>query len=458
MELLHKKILVVGLGRSGAAAAAFLSSKGAVVTVTDSATEQEIGRAAADLKKMGVAVEVGGHDPGSFKKADLIVVSPGVPHTIGPLTEAAGRGVPVIGEIELGSRFIQEPIVAVTGTNGKTTVTLLIGEMLRRSGVAVFVGGNIGNPLIGYANGGQSAEVIVVEVSSFQLDTIRAFRPDVGVLLNITEDHLDRYPDFMGYARSKARLFENQSAKDIAILNDADPVAGKVCQDVVSQKLYFNTPDLLKGGALISGDRIDIRIPGDFSCRSLGTDRNIRLDLGRVDFHGQHNFENAGAAALAAFVAGGTREGIQGALDDFMPPEHRLELVETRNGIDFYNDSKATNVDAVKRALESFNRPVILIMGGRDKGGNFGILSENIRRHVKHLVLMGEAKETIARALDRHVGIALAGSMEEAVGKAAGLAGPGHAVVLSPGCTSFDMYADYAKRGAAFKAAVARLS
>lgn len=457
MELAHKNVLVVGLGRSGAAAAAFLKRKGAVVTVTDTGTEQQIGPVAGELGRLGVAVEIGGHDPESFNAAELIVVSPGVPHTIAPIVQASERGVPVIGEVELASRFIAEPVVAVTGTNGKTTATLLIGEMLRRSGLDTFVGGNIGTPLVEYTKRTRRADVIVAEVSSFQLDTIAGFKPHVGVLLNITEDHLDRYPDFEGYARSKARLFENQSEEDIAIINGADPVVENVCRKINAKKLYFNIRNGSDEGVRVDGNRLAIFLPDHFENRKIGGERRFSLDLSRVRFKGRHNFENAGAASLAALAAGGSIEGVRAAMDDFLPPEHRLELVETIDGVGFYNDSKATNVDAVKRALESFEEPVVLIMGGRDKGGDFGALAGRIRGNVTQLILMGEARETIARALDREVGIALAGSMEEAVDKAAALSVPGQSVVLSPGCTSFDMYTDYAERGVAFKAAVVGL-
>ena len=451
MDLKNKRILVVGLGKSGAAAAAFLKSRGAEVTVTDTAPEPDIAAAARDMRAMGIAVESGGHHMRSFETADLVVLSPGVPHTIDPVLRAADRGIPVIGEIELASRFITEPMVAVTGTNGKTTVTLLLGEMLRQSGRRVFVGGNIGAPLIDYVREKQHADLLVVEVSSFQLDTIETFKPMVGVLLNITEDHLDRYPDFDVYARSKARLFENQTPDDTAVLNASDPMVRSVCRHIAARKLWVSSrpdADIASAGAILNGSRI--------LCRRQETGE-IPFDLSGVKFSGRHNLENAGAACLAALAAGGTVKGIQTALNHFTMPGHRLELVDTIQGVSYYNDSKATNVNAVHRALESFTDPVVLIMGGRDKGSNFRILEACIRNHVKKLILMGEATDVIASALGNATEIETVSSMEEAVAAAAKSALPGETVLLSPGCASFDMFTDYARRGEAFKKAVNRL-
>jgi len=457
MDLRGKKILVVGLGKSGAAAAAFLKNRGAVVTATDAADEKDIGAAADEMRALGIALELGDHPPGSFESADLIILSPGVPHTIGPLLKAAEHGVPVIGEIELASRFINEPVVAVTGTNGKTTVTELLGEMLRLSGLQVFVGGNIGTPLISYVDSRERADVVVVEVSSFQLDTIATFRPNVGVILNITEDHLDRYPDLEAYARSKARLFENQTPEDIAIINGADPLVDAVCREISAKKLIFCSGKAACVGAVIGDDRIQVRLPETSAGTAGKNGREISLDLSRGTFRGRHNLENAGAAGLAALAAGGTVAGIQNALDSFKPPVHRLEFVDTIKGTDYYNDSKATNVNAVVRALENFTSPVVLIMGGRDKGSHFAALEERVRRHVKKLILLGEAAGAIASVLGQTVETETVSSMETAVTAAAEAVLPGETVLLSPGCASFDMFISYADRGEAFKKAVRQL-
>ncbi|TFG39813.1 MAG: UDP-N-acetylmuramoyl-L-alanine--D-glutamate ligase, partial [Syntrophobacterales bacterium] len=290
MEIANKKILVVGLARTGIAAARFLRRRGAAVRATDVAPEAALGPGVAELRALDIDLALGGHRVEDFTAADLIVLSPGVPHTLAPLQAARSRGVPVIGEVELAARFIREPIVAVSGTNGKTTVTELLGRMLEASGRRVFVGGNIGRPLIGYVDGGEAAEIVVAEISSFQLDTITTFRPAVGVLLNITDDHLDRYPDFAAYARSKMRLFENQTAQDTAVLNGADPVIRAQAAAIRSRRLFYNTAEASANCAAVSGSTLALRLPGREAAR---------LDLAPFRLRGPHNVENACAAALA---------------------------------------------------------------------------------------------------------------------------------------------------------------
>ncbi len=463
MQLTEKKTVVVGLGVTGIAAAQFLKNRGAAVTVNDLATEAGLGSRAQQIRAMGIPMELGRHKAEIFDQADLIVLSPGVSHTIPPVLQAQQRGVPVIGEIELASRFIRQPIVAVTGTNGKTTTTELLGDMLARSGFKVFVGGNIGNPLIGYADGEQWADVIVAEISSFQLDTIESFRPRIAVLLNITADHLDRYPNFEAYAASKIRLFENQQADDTAVLNGSDALVRSLTDRIRSKKLYYDSLNNNEEGALISETRITFRFMD-----SSGPDTQFRiphsafrnqlsLDLSSLKLTGRHNLENACAASLAALAAGASPQAIQGALDQFQGSAHRLEYVDTVGGIDFFNDSKATNVDAVARALECFTKPVILIMGGQDKGGNFKNLQEVVSRKAKSLIVMGRAADLIRAALEDTTPTASAASMTEAVEKAYGAGSPGAVVLLSPGCASFDMYANYGRRGDDFKKAVANL-
>ena len=448
MNLAGRDILVVGLARSGIAAARFLARRGAKVRATDRAPAEGLGPAVEQLRALGVALELGGHRPDAFTGAELVVISPGVPHRM-PLLEAArAAGVPVIGELELAARFLAEPIVGVTGTNGKTTVTELTGAMLAASGRRVFVGGNIGAPLIGYADGGARAEVVVAEVSSFQLDTIETFRPRVGVLLNITDDHLDRYSGFDAYARSKMRLFENQRPGDTAVLNGADPEIGARAGSIAARILAFNAPRG-DGAAALEGQTLRLRLPG---CAEA------RLDLSRFRLRGPHNRENAAAAALAALAAGATPEGIQAALDGFAAAPHRLETVATIGGVEYVNDSKATNVDAVRRGLESFERPVVLVMGGQDKGGNFSLLADAARARGKALVLVGGAREAIRAALGGILPAHEAADMDEAVRRAAALAAPGEVVLLAPGCASFDRYANYQERGEDFRRAVGRLA
>ncbi|MCJ7771648.1 MAG: UDP-N-acetylmuramoyl-L-alanine--D-glutamate ligase [Desulfobacterales bacterium] len=454
MKLTNKKVLIVGLAKTGLSSARFLKQKGAMVTATDIAKEKDLSIDTRSLIDLGVTLEIGNHKPESFEQADLIVLSPGVPHTIAPIKNAIAKGITVLGEIELASRFIQEPIVAVTGTNGKTTTTTLLGEMLRQCGFKVFVGGNIGNPLIDYANSKEKADIIVAEISSFQLDTIETFQPKVAVLLNITEDHMDRYEDFKGYARSKCRIFENQKKGDTAVLNGSDPAVQSICGHINSQKLFFyNKKDSESkesaNNALITGTDILFNINSELT---------FSLDISDIRLPGFHNIENVAAASLAAFAAGGTFEGIQLATSTFKGLRHRLEYVNAANGVQYFNDSKATNADAVEKALNAFNDPVILIMGGRNKDVDFHILENSVRKHVKKLIVIGEASEEIESILGHVANTESATSMDEAVFKAHQSATAGDVVLLSPACSSFDMYNNYAERGDNFCEAVNRLT
>jgi UDP-N-acetylmuramoylalanine--D-glutamate ligase len=441
----NKKVLVVGLAKTGLAVARFVKDRGAQVTASDLREKGELGSCAQEALTMGITLELGAHKIETFTDPDLIVVSPGVPDRIIPLEAARRAGVPVIGEVELASRYIKELIVAITGTNGKTTTTSLIGEMLKASGRKVFVGGNIGAPLIDYLNSGTHADVIVAEISSFQLDTIESFRPKVGVLLNITEDHLDRYSDFRDYVRSKGRLFKNQESTDVAVLNRIDPAVSELESGIRPQKLYFNINSDTLDGAEVRGKEMICRLSGKVP---------VILSLANFGLRGEHNLENAAAASLAALAAGGDRAGIQTALDTYEGLHHRLEYVRSVNGVQYYNDSKATNVDAVKRSLESFHSPVILIMGGRDKGGSYTALKELIKKRVKRLIAVGEAGEKILNALDGLTHGEGTSTLEDAVHLAHQAAAPGDVVLLSPGCSSFDMFTDYAERGEVFVRAV----
>jgi UDP-N-acetylmuramoylalanine--D-glutamate ligase len=471
MELLQRNIVVVGLGVTGVAVARFLRNRGAAVIVTDMASESDLGPQVSEFQALGIPLELGGHRPETFKNADLIVLSPGVSHTIKPVLQARDQGVPVMGEIELASRYIRQPVVAVTGTNGKTTTTELLGDMLKRSGLNVFVGGNIGNPLIEYAGGKQDADVIVAEISSFQLDTVETFKPHIGVLLNITADHLDRYPDFEAYAASKIRLFENQQADDIAVLNGSDPLVRSLTKDLKTRKLIYPNPTSDEEGAILNDQYITLHsdtvisteaaIRNPQSTRLSSSQAEIRnpcmLDLSSFKLAGRHNLENACAASLAALAAGGQPDAIQGTLNQYRGSAHRMEYVETIGNIDFYNDSKATNVDAVMRAVECFSKPVVLIMGGQDKGGNFKELREVVSRHVKKLFVMGQATDLIRTALKDTVSTATQTSMADATKQAYRDSSPGDVVLLSPGCASFDMYDNYAQRGNDFKESVVKL-
>ncbi len=463
MELAAKKILIVGLGRTGLAAARFLHQQGARIMATDTADETTLGDTVEQLRHMGVDVELGAHSSRVFQESDLIVVSPGVSHTIAPIVAARSKGVEVVGEVELAARFIKAPLVAVTGTNGKTTTTKLLGQMLQNSGMTTFVGGNIGNPLIEYVSSGQKEQLVVAEISSFQLDTIDRFRPHVSILLNITADHLDRYPDFEAYADSKMQIFKNQQTDDVAVLNGSDALIRAKAADIKSRRLFFPALQAAEQGAVLNGKRIILHVD-KFEPLQTGYQNpnskiqdQIHLDITRTALIGRHNHENVCAASLAALAAGGTVEGIQQTLVEFKGLPHRIEHVATINNIHFYNDSKATNVDGVLRALDCFSRPVLLLMGGRDKGSNFKVLADSIGKHVKELIVMGEAAGSIKNVLGRRTPTKMADSMDAAVATAFADANPNEVVLLSPGCASFDWYGSYAERGDDFRRAVEKI-
>lgn len=457
-DLEKKNVVIVGLKRTGVATAKFLVKHQALVTVTDLATETELTPYIDKIRDLEIRLELNGHKQETFENADLIIVSPGVPHTIPPVKRAEKKGIPVMGELELASRFIEEPIIAVTGTNGKTTTTELIGLMLTHSGIKPFVGGNIGNPLIeyvgDYVNKSEKAQVVVAEVSSFQLDTIRTFRPKIGIILNITDDHLDRYENFEAYVASKKRLFMNQGKGDTVILNRSDGLSNKMLNQCENRKWYFNLEDENHDqgsgqGAFIHPDKILFR---------LGKEKSLlTLDIKDIHLQGRHNLENISAASLAVLAAGGNITGISKALKQFKGLAHRLEYVDKINGVKYFDDSKATNVDAVKKALETFDDRVILIMGGRDKGGHFQILKDIAKKRAKKLIVMGEAKDVLYSVFENALPISTASGMTDAVLKARRAADPGDVVLLSPGCASFDSYQSYAQRGEAFKQAVKQM-
>lgn len=455
MDIAGKHIVVVGLARSGMAVARFLKARAAHVTVTDQAAENGLGLLVNQARELGVTLELGGHRSATFETADMIVISPGVPHTLAPLVAAGQKGIPVIGEVELAARFIQTPIVAVTGTNGKTTTTELLGRMLASSGFKVFVGGNIGNPLIEIADRKADLDLIVAEISSFQLDTAEEFHPHVAVLLNISPDHLDRYSGIDDYAQSKGRVFLNQGPDDFAICNGNDPLVQQQSRSIRARKLNFISRPSENGsggqGAIITPRQIAIYIPDLVQGR---------IDLSLTGLIGPHNQENIAAASLAALAVGGSVQGVQKALDDFQGLAHRLEPVGTVHDVNFVNDSKATNVDAVMRALECFHRPVVLIMGGRNKGYDFSALYDHVRLRVKKLIVIGEAGDEILAALGSAPaqGSDRAPDMARAVEKAFDEAVAGDTVLLSPACASFDMYGSYAERGDNFRQLVGALA
>jgi UDP-N-acetylmuramoylalanine--D-glutamate ligase len=447
MDLRGKKVLVVGLARTGIATAKFLKTKGSLVTTTEVRPKEEMEEAIRELKGMDITTEWGGHRVETFLKQDCIVVSPGVDLGIEPIQKAIQQGVKVTSEIELAYHFIHVPIIAVTGTNGKTTTTLLIGEMLKEDGKKVGVGGNVGEPLILFADGKDQWEVLVVEISSFQLEAIEDFRPRISVLLNITEDHLDRYPCYDNYIEAKVRIFANQNSGDLAILNRDDPIVMQYHEKVKAKKVFFGLKEKLGEGAFSNGQTIFLRLGGE----------GEEYSLAKTSLKGIHNVENMMAALTTARIFGCSRQAVQGVLNRFEGLEHRLEFVREMKGIRFYNDSKGTNVGSVVKSLQSFSEPVILIAGGKDKMGNLSPLKKLIQKQVKHLILIGEARERMNRELGGLTDTSIAKTMEEAVLIARQKAEGGEVVLLSPACSSFDMFKDYKERGKVFKEAVHRL-
>jgi len=447
MDLKGKKVLVVGLARTGIATAKFLKAKGSLVTVTEVKPKEEMKEAVQALKGMDISTEWGGHQTETFLKQDIIVVSPGVDLNIEPIQKAIKHGVRVVSEIELAYHFIHAPIIAVTGTNGKTTTTLLVGEMLKEDGRKVGVGGNVGEPLILFADGKDRWEVLVVEISSFQLEAIEDFRPRISVLLNITEDHLDRYPRYDDYIEAKVRIFANQNSGDLAVLNRDDPIVMQFREKVKAKKVLFSLKEKLGEGAFSNGQTIFLR---------LG-EKGEEYSIAKTPLEGIHNVENMMAALTTARIFGCSKKSIQTVLDRFKGLEHRLEFVREIKGVRFYNDSKGTNVGSVVKSLQSFSEPVTLIAGGKDKNGDLSPLEALIQKRVKHLILIGEAKERMNRELGGLTDTVMAKTMEKAVLLAHQKAKAGEVVLLSPACSSFDMFKDYKERGKVFKEAVKRL-
>lgn len=447
MDLNRRKVLVVGLARTGLATVRFLKTKGAIISATEVKTKEEMKEVLREMEGLGIPMEWGGHTAKGFLNQDLIVLSPGVDPTTQPVQEALDKGIQVIGEMELAYHFIHVPIIAITGTNGKTTTTLLIGEMLKEEGKRVGVGGNVGEPLILFAEGGDQWEILAVEVSSFQLGGIEAFRPRCSVLLNITEDHLDRYSRYEDYIEAKLRIFKNQGSDDVAILNGDDPIVMKYAERVKAKKFFFSLKEKVEEGAFSNGEEILLKLKGSEETYSLT----------HVPLKGIHNVENMMAAVIGARLFGSSKEAVQRVLNRFEGLEHRLELVREIEGVPYYNDSKGTNVGSVVKSLQSFKEPVILIAGGKDKNTDLSPLREFVQGRVKRLILIGEARERMARELGSLTDTLMAETLEEAVLLAHRTARKGEVVLLSPACSSFDMFKDYKERGKVFKEAVHRL-
>ncbi|MBN2569260.1 MAG: UDP-N-acetylmuramoyl-L-alanine--D-glutamate ligase [Deltaproteobacteria bacterium] len=442
MEVTGKKILIIGLGKTGVSLARFLVKRGAHVLVTDIRDAKDMKENINALKGLPVNFHMGRHCGDGLSEVDMIIPSPGVPPYNEFLVEGAEKGLPIISEIELAFSYLKEPVVAITGTNGKTTTTKLIGEMLKRCGKRVFVGGNIGEPLIEYVDGEERADYLVVEVSSFQLQWVGNFHPYVAILLNMSADHLDYHENFEEYRSIKERVFARQTSDDLAILNADDPLSEEMAGKIDADIIQFSSSKKLKRGISIDGPLLRYRDEG-------GVKEDYPVEGFQI--RGVHNLENIMAAIVAARRCGCPSAGIIEAVRNFEGIPHRIEFVRSKNGVDIYNDSKGTNVDAVKRALESFSRPVILLMGGRYKGGDFGILSTLIREKVKKVILFGEARDKIESFIEGITDTGWSENLKDALEKAYDSASPGDVILLSPGCSSFDSFANYKERGNYFK-------
>ncbi len=442
-----KTVTVVGMGRSGVAATRLLLREGARVTATDAGDENGLAQVAAMFRPQGVRLRLGSHDRADFTNADLIVVSPGVRPDLEGLRSAREKGIPILGELELAFSRLNAPVLAITGTNGKSTTTTLLGAILTAGGHAVFVGGNLGVPLCEAVLADRRWDFAVAEVSSFQLETVNRFRPRWAAMLNLTPDHLDRYGEFAAYRDAKLNIFQNQGPDDDAVLNQDDPFTKTLLDSgrIKSRISCFARGRLPEAGAGIEADWIVLRQDGR-------TERVCRTD--EIGSPGVQNLENALAAALMSRLAGCPVKQIADVLKRFKGLEHRLEFVRELDGVRYVNDSKGTNPGAVGRAVESYDSPILLIAGGLDKGADFSELIPVLRDRVKKLILIGEARARIKQCVANRLPVVECVTLDEAVHEANRAADPGDVVLLSPGCSSFDMFRNFEERGRRFKEAV----
>jgi len=447
MELAGKKIVVIGMGKTGIATAAFLGGQGASVVAVDEKPSRDWGQAFSQLTGQKW-LSVGGYDVKVLDGVDMVVPSPGIPPHNDILTAAQINNIPIISEIELAYRFIRVPIIAVTGTNGKTTTTTLLGKILAHAGKKVFVGGNIGNPLIEYAGSPQTDDFIVAEISSFQLQWAKTFRPHAAVLLNITCDDVNYHGSFEEYRRVKASIFENQSPNDLAILNAEDETQEGLASAIRAQVVRFSSDRPIRPG---------IGLQNDFIVYSKPDGSDERYPLSMIALPGLHNVENVMASVVVARFCGCSQQSIVEAVSDFRGLPHRIEFSGEKRSVKFYDDSKGTNVDAVVRALQTFSTPVILLLGGRDKDGNFEALKPLLSQKTKQVILFGEARERIEPQIGKSVPIGKEATLKAAIESAYHNAQPGDIVLLSPGCASFDEFANYKERGNFFKEVVRTL-
>jgi UDP-N-acetylmuramoylalanine--D-glutamate ligase len=449
MEVANKNVLVVGLGKSGVASALFLKSRGAHVTVSDTKPREQFSSELSLLLDHGITIETGGHGERTFRGQDLIVVSPGVPFDAPLLQQARAMGETVIGEIELAAQFFPGRMIAITGSNGKTTTTALTGEIISAGGFPTLVGGNIGTPAISLVENATPQTVAVLEVSSFQLETIQGYRPHIAVILNITPDHLDRHRTFTAYAAAKARIFENQKQDDFAVLNADDPTCVSLAEAIKSKLRWFSRKKEVERGAFVRDARIFFRD---------GNDEKEIMPIAEISLKGAHNIENVLAAASVGMLMGCDPGQIRKAIREFRAVEHRLEYVATIRGVEFYNDSKATNVDATIKAIESFPANIHLILGGKDKGSDYSVLNDLLRERVKAVYTIGAAADKIESQIETKTEIIQARTLDAAVKRAAKAAQPGDIVLLAPACASFDQFQNYEHRGKMFKEIVKALA
>jgi UDP-N-acetylmuramoylalanine--D-glutamate ligase len=457
-KLSGRRALVLGAARSGVAAAALLRERGAAVRLSDRRSEADLDPAARALAGAGVRLEAGSAQQ-TCGDADLVVVSPGVPSDAPPLSEARRRGLPVWPEIELAWRLLEGRLVGVTGSNGKTTTTALAAHLLRACGIDAVACGNIGVPLCSLVGEDHPERWYVAELSSFQLETIEAFRPDTAVLLNLTPDHLDRHPDFAAYRAAKERIFSNQTAEESAVLNLDDPLAPETAARLRPRVEWFGLTDDARPAFAVRDGAFILRRRAAGEPAPAGGAALPLLPLREFALRGAHNLSNALAALTAAWLCGAQPEGLAAGLRSFQPLPHRMEPVGSVAGVEYVNDSKATNVDSALRAVESYDRPLVWIVGGRDKGADFAALRPALEGgRVRAVVAMGESRRRIASALGQSAPLSQAADMEEALRAAREAARPGDMVLLSPACASFDLYRNYEERGDDFRARVRRMA
>jgi UDP-N-acetylmuramoylalanine--D-glutamate ligase len=450
MELKGKKVLVVGLGKSGLAAALFLRRRGALVTVSDVRSAEALAKEIPALIEAGIMVESGGHGLLTFRRQDLIVVSPGVPLDTPELAQVKHFGLPVIGELELAARFLKGHTLAVTGSNGKTTTTTLLGEILKAGGLPTLVGGNIGLPVVALIDDSTDDTWSVLEVSSFQLETTVQFHPEIAVILNITPDHLDRHGSFENYCAAKERIFAAQTAEDCLVLNADNTPCAHAAARSAAKVYWFSIEHPVDQGAWLEQGSVVYRAAEDAATEHV-------MPLRGIPLKGAHNIENVLAAVVSARLAGVPAEVIRGAVESFQAVEHRLEYVITHNGVAYYNDSKATNVDATAKAIAAFSGGIHLILGGKDKNSDYTLLSDLLRERVSAVYTIGSAAAKIESHLRGVVSIYSCVTLDKAVASAAAAARPGEVVLLAPACSSFDQFENYEHRGKVFKQLVKEL-